>query len=214
MTPHLETVTDEMRRIARALLDNLGDSYYLAGGTALAIRLGHRKSVDLDYFSRESIDTVLLKTQLRDLFPDARMQVVFEERNTLWTSIDGVKVSFISRFEQLLDSVDRIDVFPLAGVRDITLMKLSAICGREEYKDYFDLACLATSTDVRSWTEWWREAYPSQDITSWLVAFSAVREVPGMPLEALGPYASLDVARVILRAVEEITAHVSRISDE
>ena len=34
---------------------------------------------------------------------------------------------------------------------------------QEEYKDYFDLACI-TATDVRSWASWWQEVYPEQDI--------------------------------------------------
>ncbi|MHB8913720.1 MAG: nucleotidyl transferase AbiEii/AbiGii toxin family protein [Minisyncoccota bacterium] len=49
MTLHSETITDAMAAIAKVIFEVLDEQYYLAGGTALALRLGHRKSVDLDY---------------------------------------------------------------------------------------------------------------------------------------------------------------------
>ena len=119
--------------------------------------------------------------------------------------IDGVKVSFISRIDTLLAPVQVADCFRIAGMKDITVMKLLAICGREEYKDYFDLACIAKQVDARSWIAWWQEVYPSQDITSWVVALSAVDSVQKIPLDITESFKTEDVSRDIKRVAEEVT---------
>lgn len=208
MNLHLETITDAMRAVARIVFENLDPEYYLAGGTALALRMGHRKSVDLDYFISKPIDTLALKTGINEIFAQSKVEILFEQKNTLWCVIDGVKVSFISRFDALLDPVQTIDCFRLAGVKDITVMKLSAVCGREEYKDYFDLACIAKESDVRSWVSWWQEVYPAQDITSWVVALSAVGSVQKIPLDITENFKTEDVSKDIKSIVQEVTKQV------
>ena len=208
MTLHTETVTPEMRAVARDLRDTLDSSWYLAGGTALALRIGHRKSIDLDYFIPDSFDTIVLKAQLGECFPGAI--ITFEEKDTLWAEINGVKTSFISRHERLLDEPTRVEEFPLAGMRDITVMKLNALCGREEYKDYVDVACLTKHTDARSWFSWWEDVYPSQEYTSWLIALSAAPSVPPVPLQMFGDYSDMSVSKTVLSAAKEITEYADR----
>lgn len=205
MTLHLETTTDTMQSVARGIFENFDAGYYLAGGTALALHIGHRKSVDLDYFIALPIDTLALKKNISEVFSSAKIEILFEEKNTLWCTINGVKVSFISRPDTLLDSVQTIDYFRLASIKDITVMKLQAVCGREEYKDYFDLACIAEQTDVRSWIFWWQETYPEQDITSWIVALSAADSVQKIHLEITESFKNKDVSGNIKRAVQEIS---------
>lgn len=209
----LETTIEEMRNVAYTIFENFDTGYYLAGGTALALRIGHRKSIDLDYFSASPIDTGVLKEKINEIFSSAQVEILFEEKNTLWCMINGVKVSFISRLDPLLESPETDDYFRLAGIKDITVMKLRAVCGREEYKDFFDLACTAEKTDVRSWVLWWQEIYPKQDITSWVVALSAVDTIQRIPLEILEGFKDKDVSGNIKRAVQEITKQVWILGD-
>jgi len=214
MTLHTETITDTMQKVARVVFENLDHEYYLAGGTALALCIGHRKSVDLDYFISKPIDTLALKERLGEVFSDASVEILYEQKNTLWCMIDGVKVSFISRVDTLLAPVQVTDCFRIAGMRDITVMKLLAICGREEYKDYFDLACIAKQVDVRSWIAWWQEVCPSQDITSWVVALSAVDSVQKIPLDITENFKTEDVSRDIKRVAEEVTKQAQILAAE
>lgn len=209
MTLHLETVTLQMLEIAKTVFASLDDKYYLAGGTALALTMGHRKSVDLDYFFSGDIDTAKLRQQLSELFGGEHIEIIFEEKNTLWCRIDGVKVSFISRFDPLLKPVIITDPFRLVSEEDITLMKLSAICGREEYKDYFDLACIARDSDVRTWITNWQNIYPNVDPTSWIVALAAVDDITTIPLEILPPYVQIDTVNGIHCALTEITQYTA-----
>ncbi|MHB8860674.1 MAG: nucleotidyl transferase AbiEii/AbiGii toxin family protein [Minisyncoccota bacterium] len=206
MTLHSETITDAMAAIAKVIFEVLDEQYYLAGGTALALRLGHRKSVDLDYFINKEIDTLHLKNEILELFPSAKTRILFEEKNTLWCFINGVKVSFISRFDTLLEPIEIVDNFRLAGLKDITVMKLSAICGREEYKDYFDLACIAGVTDSRAWVEWWSLVYPQVDSTSFIVALAYANQMPPVPLDA---YNQIDVKKILSATTEAITDVIS-----
>ena len=167
---HLETITPRLHEIAKRVTESLDSSYYLAGGTALALLSGHRESVDLDYFIQKHIDTGKLKSELMLLFPD--ISFPYEDVDTLWCTTSGVKVSFISRFAHCLDEVQNEEGFRLIGLKDIVVMKLNAVCGRDEYKDYYDLAILSDLTDVRQWTVWWEEVYPQSDSISWITALS------------------------------------------
>ncbi|MBI5913480.1 nucleotidyl transferase AbiEii/AbiGii toxin family protein [Candidatus Azambacteria bacterium] len=213
MTLYRETITDAMYDVARGIFDNFGSEYYLAGGTALALRIGHRRSIDLDYFIAKPIDTMSLKKDIGETFSSAKTEILFEEKNTLWCMINGVKVSFISRFDLLLDPMETVDCFRLAGMKDLAVMKLMAVCGRDEYKDYFDLACIADETDARSWMYWWQEIYPNQDMTSWIVALSATDMVKKVPLEISDRFKGKDVVSDMKRVVQEITEQV-RLSKE
>ena len=210
MTLHLETVTEAMQNVARGIFEHFDEGYYLAGGTALALCIGHRKSVDLDYFLAKPIDTVVLKKNIYDTFASSKIEILFEEKNTLWSRVDGVNVSFISRLDALLEPVQVVDFFRLASIKDIAVMKLGAVCGREEYKDYFDLACIADETDIRSWVSWWQKVYPNQDVTSWIVALSAVDTVPKIPLEISGEFSGKNVSINIKKIVQEATENIRR----
>lgn len=208
MSLHKETITESMSRIAKSIHQKLDDAYYLAGGTALSLLLGHRKSVDLDYFINKSIDTELLKQQLTEIFGVENVGIAFQEKNTLWVNIDGVRVSFITRLSALLDTVINEDCFRLAQLKDITVMKLGAICGRDEYKDYFDLACISTVSDVRSWVSWWQELFPNSDPISWIVALSAVDQIQSMPLDIQTDFHSIDTIKIIKKSELEIVKFI------
>jgi len=203
-----ETITEKMRSIAGIIFDNFNDKYYLAGGTALSLQIGNRKSVDLDYFINDNIDTLKLKDDISDFFKSFSIKFIFEEKNTLWCTIDGVKISFISRFDVLLENVLIVDDFRLAQIKDITVMKLSAICGREEYKDYFDLACISTNTDSRSWNTWWQEVYKNNDPISYMIALANVDNIQEIPLNIENRFEAISTKNTIHKIVTEMKSFI------
>ncbi|MBI2416253.1 MAG: nucleotidyl transferase AbiEii/AbiGii toxin family protein [Candidatus Kerfeldbacteria bacterium] len=209
MKLHATVITSAMKEIAQGIFNDCDPNYYLAGGTALALQIGHRKSIDLDYFIADDIDTKQLRNRLEDIFQSTTMQITFEQKNTLWCLIDGVKISFISRSDALLQPVSIEDSFRLVSIADIAIMKLSAICSRDEYKDYFDLACIAQQVDVRSWLSYWDEIYPNVDPTSWLVALAAAHSIQVVPLDILPSYNQVKMQKVIHQAVTDITKILS-----
>lgn len=208
MKLHLETISKSMASIGKSVHDQLDTAYYLAGGSALTLLLGHRKSIDLDYFINKPIDTERLKSRLMETFSPSKVEIIFQEKDTLWVSINGVKVSFITRPSSLLEPIVDQESFRLAQLKDITAMKLSAICSREEYKDYFDLACLASVTDVRSWLSWWGELFPNSDPISWVVALSAVDQIQVTPLDVQSDFLQIDPSKIIKKSEEEIVKFI------
>jgi hypothetical protein len=111
------------------------NGFYLAGGTALSLQIGHRESVDLDFFTPSYPKIDLLIQEIRNFCPE----VLFENQDTLDVYIDKVKVSFLSYQYPMLRGFEEYQGIKLASVEDIATMKLSAIASRGSKKDYIDL---------------------------------------------------------------------------
>lgn len=117
--------------------------FRLAGGTALALLLGHRRSVDFDWFcDREIGDTMRLVGDLRDRGLD--LQVGQVSRGTVHGTVGGVRVSlFEFRYPALAPPIEWQDQgIALLSLDDIACMKLSAIAQRGSRKDFVDLYAL------------------------------------------------------------------------
>lgn len=114
----------------------LAESFYLAGGTALAVQLGHRQSIDLDFFSDKEWAGDEIKRRLAGL---GKFEVVSEAPDTLHGLLDGVRVSFFRYYQALLFSAVLFEGLKLADERDIAAMKINAISSRGSKKDFIDL---------------------------------------------------------------------------
>ncbi len=111
--------------------------FYLAGGTALALHLGHRGSVDFDFFRQKSFDPRWLLEQLPS---PPRVAVLQEARDTLTVEFRGVKTSFFAYRHQLIRPLESSGLpAQLASIPDIAAMKLAAIAGRGSRKDFVDI---------------------------------------------------------------------------
>jgi hypothetical protein len=122
--------------------------FMLCGGTAVALRLGHRYSEDFDLFTSESFDVEVLATEVRAM---AARQVTDERRsrNTWHGIIDGVRVSCIRQVGILLSSEGDVDGVPLASLETLAALKLNAVAGRGERKDFIDVFSICR---VLNWT--------------------------------------------------------------
>ena len=173
-------ILDEERLDILPLLKIFKKDFYLAGGTALALQLGHRDSVDFDFFSKNDIDTEKLFRELENIFTDYKIQKIQEEKNTL-TIIAGenVKISFFTYEYPLLKPLIEEQYLNLASVEDIASMKLSAIVSRSTEKDYIDLYFILKDCYLDSLLELAREKFPSLDknlILKSLVYFDDITE--------------------------------------
>ena len=143
--PHWEALTPETRH-ALDLAATLPfiRQFYLAGGTGLALHLGHRFSVDLDFFSPE-VDTVGpdMRAVLREVLDDATLVITHDKDATFAATWRGVGISFFRL--SLYPLVQRpvfLDAVPVATMEEIGAMKLAAIIGRGTRKDLVDLYCI------------------------------------------------------------------------
>jgi hypothetical protein len=128
-------------RAWKELTSLLPDALYLGGGTAVAVRLRHRESRDLDFFYHNN--AVDLRGLARQLGETHAFAVTHESEGTLRGLFGGTKVEFIHADEggaqHLLEEPETIDGMRVAGLKDLIAMKLGAVAGRGELRDYYDL---------------------------------------------------------------------------
>lgn len=116
--------------------------WILAGGTGLALRLGHRLSEDLDFFRTDGVSPL----QLHEVFkPFGPYETLQEAEHTLTVILSGTKLSFFVVNDPFLFEADSYRFFSVADMRDIALMKLVAVSSRGSRKDFVDLFTIIRS---------------------------------------------------------------------
>lgn len=140
--PHWEALTPETQEAFRqaARLPFI-TSFYLAGGTGLALHLGHRFSVDVDFFSPdEAAVGPDQRDALRILLNDPSLTITYDKDGTFVASWQGVGISFFRLpLYPLVQQPLLLEGVPLATVPEIGAMKLAAIIDRGARKDMVDL---------------------------------------------------------------------------
>lgn len=123
-------------------------SFYLAGGTALSIHLGHRLSFDLDFFTEREFQSNRLVSNLKPL---GKVVVDQISEFTFNGQLNGVKISFFRYPYPLLKPYETYHLIPLASVPDIACMKLDAIASRGTKRDFIDLYFICrTGRDLKN----------------------------------------------------------------
>jgi len=138
-------VLTDAGRAAFAMHSRITDEagFHLADGTGLALQLGHRRSVDFDWFrGGEFFDPLALADRLRG--GGLVLDVISTDRGELHARVGGVRVSWLSyRYPLLEPLVECRDMHcRLASWLDIGAMKLSAITQRGSRKDFLDVVAL------------------------------------------------------------------------
>ncbi len=154
---HSGTITPGTAETLRTLRDrSLIGQAYLAGGTALALRFGHRTSVDLDFFAPDLFDEDALLARLQTM-PD--FSLVAKAPHTIHAVTQGTKVSFLGYPYPDLFPPAPFEGVPVADPRDIACMKLSAIASRGTKRDFIDLYVLCAGFGLREILGWFAQKY-------------------------------------------------------
>jgi hypothetical protein len=148
--------------------------FYLGGGTALALYLGHRLSRDFDWFTNQPIkDPLKLRQNLQDRGVPFHLYQI--DRGTLQGAVSGVRISF---FEYRYPLLKKLLVLPETGIRiaslpDLAAMKLSAIAQRGSKKDFIDIYALGLSHfPLKKIVSFYRKKFSIQDIGHVLYALT------------------------------------------
>jgi len=124
------------------LLTSIQSKHYmsefsLVGGTALSLYYGHRKSIDLDFFTNQWFDAGSLLENLQQEYP---IQLFFTSDSTIKGSINQVNVDFIAHRYALIKPTAKTDGVSIYAVEDILAMKLNAISvSGQRSKDFVDV---------------------------------------------------------------------------
>lgn len=153
---HLSAVPLNLLQVLTAIQEKTSAAgFALAGGTSLALRFGHRLSVDLDFFSSAHFEPATLAEYL-DIGPDS---ITGQAAGTLQLRINNVKVEFLKHTYPELAVVDLIQGVRMWSLEDVAAMKLNAISNRGCKKDFYDVAALLDNFPLSSMIRLYQAKY-------------------------------------------------------
>lgn len=160
---HTETVAGSTLELLKKLeAESTMAGFNLAGGTSLALYLGHRVSLDLDIFTPEPFDAARLEIFLADKYG---FRTDFMEKNTLKGTIEGVKIDCITHSYAYLEKPYTESGIRLYSMEDIVAMKLSAIADNgSRLKDFIDIAFLSTRFPFNSMLRMYERKFPNSNV--------------------------------------------------
>lgn len=160
-SPYWESISLAMKEILRFLGQQpYINRFYLAGGTALSLQIGHRSSVDLDFFSEldeldEASRTEIVRSlKLKDL------QVLENVGGNLLMLLDGVRIGFFGYGYPLVQEPAWLNNVALASLVDIGLMKCDALISRGSRKDFYDLYFISRLIPLENLLQFGEKKYP------------------------------------------------------
>lgn len=159
-TQTVETGTYELLKSIMA--DTTFSGFALAGGTALSLLIGHRKSIDLDLFTQEEFNPSLLEKYLQEKYA---FRGDFLEGFSLKGEVNGVKLDLIRHDYPDVEPRIQEDGIRLYGLKDISAMKLSAIADNgTRLKDFIDVAYLSGYLSLKEMLSAFETKYPQTNV--------------------------------------------------
>ena len=137
-------------------------SFNLVGGTALALKYGHRKSVDLDLFSTEDFQHQVIFDALQRTFGDLFTHEGDFSQWGIFCFIDGVKIDLVYYPHPMIRPIEIKDTIRMYNDDDLIAMKIQAILGRGKKKDFWDIAELLKHYDLSQMINFHKEKYFNQ----------------------------------------------------
>ncbi|MFH0925531.1 MAG: nucleotidyl transferase AbiEii/AbiGii toxin family protein [bacterium] len=163
-----DVITPEAKK-ALSQISKAVEKFYLAGGTGLALQLGHRLSIDLDFFSFELFNLDVL---IEKINPE---KILFSDEGTIHCEKNGVKLSFLFYREPLVYSELRWLDIKMADWKDIAAEKIKAISQRGAKKDFYDIyAVLKLKLRISELCEIFKKRFTSSGINKYHVLKSLV----------------------------------------
>jgi len=151
-------LTETQIKVLRKI-KSLPKESYLVGGTALALQLGHRTSLDFDFYTKNHFETdLILKNFQRDL---GNVEVDRVAKDTLIFTAEGVNISIFYYPHGLIGSLIAYQEIELASIEDIAAMKMIAISMRGKRRDFIDAYYLLQKFTLKKIIEFTIEKYPS-----------------------------------------------------
>lgn len=165
----------------------------LGGGTALAVHLRHRESRDLSFFFHEPLDLDDLEQQIRLRGPFAVTQRAAGTLNGLYgeTRLQFLQAG-LARPECRLEPTTSVAGLNVAGLGDLLAMKLNAIAGRGQLRDYFDLMVIeqhggrTVAEGLALFLARYRPDHPDSAITPILLGLGYLEDVADDPFLPIG----------------------------
>jgi hypothetical protein len=149
-----EHVIDQPIRSVLPTLSQYIVSFYLGGGTGLALQIGHRKSEDLDFFTSQSFDDNLPSCEI------AGFQTIQQYRGTIHGLLNGVRLSFLYYPVPLIKEPIHWEGIKIASIPDLIGEKFKTVSQRGAKKDFCDLyAVLNSGISIRQGCQYFKQRF-------------------------------------------------------
>jgi hypothetical protein len=135
-------------------------SFYLSGGTALSLQLGHRESEDLDFFSEQSFYPERIEQQLLSF---GKLSDTELAKGTLNTYLKSVKLQFLEYPYRLLEPLVEWNGIKLSSALDIACTKLQTVGMRGSKKDFIDIHVLLQQFSLQELLVYTKKKYTESD---------------------------------------------------
>lgn len=181
-----ETVSDSTLELLKTLMsDDLLKGFFLVGGTALSLQMGHRVSIDIDLFSNAPFSEDDILTELEGKYG---YRLDYRSKNTLKGEISGVKVDLVSHRYPMVKPLLEIENVRMATLEDIAAMKLNAISvNGTRLKDFIDIAYLSSSINLFQMVGAYEEKYNTRNPTMIVKALDYHKDINfNEPIEMVG----------------------------
>lgn len=176
-------VIDNKRRKLLPLLKEFKNEFYLAGGTALALQVGHRKSIDFDFFSLGKFDLTKLQMKCGLLFQKHRTTVSQLEADTFSMLIDDeIKISFFKIEHKVILPLVNSECLSLCNELEIGAMKIISLL-RAAYRDYVDLYFLLKKFGLEDILNLCEKKYPGFERAVYLKALLGFDDIEITPIK-------------------------------
>jgi len=134
---HPEILTEEQKKLL-SLVKHFKKEYYLVGGTAIALHIGHRKSIDFDLFTTKKIQRITIKKLISENAPSPPV-FAYEADDQIHLRIGPVKVTFFQYPYEVPHKTEYNGIITMPSLLDLAAMKAFAFAQRAKWKDYVDI---------------------------------------------------------------------------
>jgi len=157
---HFEILNKNQAQIFPRLAFLSKKGFYLAGGTGLALHLGHRTSVDFDFYIRKHFQAPDLYQEIEAVFKE-KAQKTAQAKDTLFCTVNKADLSFFWYEYPLIKKPMRIKGVAVSSIEDIAAMKLIAISQRPVKRDYVDIFFLLKAFSIEKMFSFVQKKYPN-----------------------------------------------------
>ena len=152
--------------------------YFLVGGTALALQIGHRKSDDIDLFTQKELRIPEITRYLKQ-HHSGKYQLLNSQNMIYQVMIDGIKVDFVHHPFDLAEPAFHDSQITYLGKKDIAAMKLHAIeTSGNRAKDFVDIFFLLREMPLEKMFEYYRKKYSTDNVFNAKRSLTFFDEVP------------------------------------
>ena len=161
-TIYFEILSEKQKKIFKKLTFLKKHGFYLAGGTGLALQIGHRTSIDFDFYTQKKFNPLRLKKEFDGKFK--KVEVIYFDEDTLELMVDNVRLSFFNYPYKLIKKPLVIYGVEIASLEDIAGMKIIAVTQRGRKRDFVDIYFLIKIFGLKKIFEIVKKKFPGFNI--------------------------------------------------